>query len=451
MDEARAPALDAAPAQTADLEYTPAVLCVDDEPNILAALRRVLRHCGGRVLTAGGGVEALAILDGTPVVVVVSDMRMPGMDGVQFLEQVRLRWPDTVRILLTGHAEMSAAVAAINRGRIFRYLNKPWDDAELLAIVRQALELVTLQREKLRLEALTLRQNQELRELNETLERRVLDRTQDLAEANKKLKHGYLTSIKVFSNLLELRGGRLQGHGRRVAHLARQVAQAMGLDEQAVQDIFVAGLLHDIGHLGLPDSMLAKPVARMSAEELKQYRRHPQLGEQSLMALDDLQAVATLVHAHHERYDGRGYPDALWGAQIPLGARILAVVDTYDELQDGHLGGAQPSAEEARILLQQGRGTQFDPEILEIFLQVTQSSRSKESSPESSPLLVATDELRADMILATDLLSPEGVILLTAGHRLTTALIRRIRLFEERAEQRFRIHVQRPADERSAS
>jgi response regulator RpfG family c-di-GMP phosphodiesterase len=370
-------------------------------------------------------------------------MRMPGMDGVQFLERILDGWPATIRMLLTGHSEINATVGAINRGRIFRYINKPWDDSALLDAVREGLEISSLQRDKVRLEELTLSQNLELRSLNEHLEQRVLDRTNELGEANKKLKHGYLTSIKVFSNLLELRGGRLLGHGRRVANLARAVARSMALPAQDIQDIFVAGLLHDIGHIGLPDALLAKPVARLSADEMSQYCRHPLVGEQSLMPLEDMQAVATLIHCHHERYDGRGYPDGRAGTAIPLGARILAVVDTYDELQEGHLGGAQPSAEEARVLLQQGRGTQFDPEVVEIFLQVTHIELRKELAA----IVVTSNDLVPEMILASDLISPQGVLLLTAGHRLTASLIQRIRNFEIRAEQAFLIHIQRTANE----
>jgi response regulator RpfG family c-di-GMP phosphodiesterase len=421
------------------LDARQTVLCVDDEPNVLSSLRRALRHCGCHVVTATSGTEGLDYMQRKPADVVVSDMRMPGMDGVEFLEKIRDRWPETVRILLTGHAEMSSAVAAINRGRIFRYLNKPWDDAELMATVYQALELVCLQRDKARLEELTLAQNLELRSLNEELEQRVLERTNELAKANKKLKKSFLTSINVFSNLLELRGGRLLGHGRRVADLARTVARSMALSDQEIQDIFVAGLLHDIGHVVLPDALLAKPVARFDPDEMTHYRQHCVLGEQLLMALDDMQGVAALIHAHHERYDGHGYPDATAGEAIPVGARILAVVDTYDELQNGHLGGAQPSALQARVLLQQGRGTQFDPEVLETFLQVTQVEPCKGSTA----LLLGSDALKPDMVLAADLISPQGVLLLAAGHRLTDSLIHRVRAFEQRAGQEFRLHIQR--------
>jgi response regulator RpfG family c-di-GMP phosphodiesterase len=418
-------------------EPTQTVLCVDDEPNILSSLRRALRNCGCQILTAGGGAQGLALMRETPADVVISDMRMPGMDGVEFLERIHSEWPMAVRILLTGHADIGDTVDAINRGRIFRYVHKPWNDTQLLATVHQGLELVALQRDKERLEELTVAQNLELRSLNEDLEQRVLERTNDLALANKKLNQSFLTSIKVFSNLLELRGGRLLGHGRRVANLARNIASAMNLDGQEIQDIFVAGLLHDIGHIGLPDALLAKPVARLDADELAQYRQHPLHGEQSLMALEDMQHVAMLIHSHHERYDGRGYPDGKSGQEIPIGARILAVVDTYDELQDGHLGGAQPTAKQARTLLQQGRATQFDPEVLEVFLQLTQESQRKESAA----FICASEDLEPDMVLASDLISPQGVLLLTSGHRLTASLIRRICVFEQRAEQKFRLHI----------
>lgn len=405
------------------------VLCVDDEPNILASLRRTLRAPDLRIHTAGSGIEALAILQETPVDLVISDMRMPEMDGAQFLERVEQSWPETVRILLTGHADVGAAVAAINRGRIERYLNKPWDEAELCAVVRRGLERVTLKRERDRMEALTHQQNLALHTLNETLEERVRDRTQKLDQANRKLNASFLTSIKVFSNVLELRGGRLSGHGRRVAGTARTIANAIGLDEGEKQDLFVAALLHDIGHIGLPDALLARPVARMDPEELALYQHHPALGEQLLLPLEDLHGIASIIHEHHERYDGLGYPDRKTGLEISRSARILTIADTFDELQTGHLGGATPNEEETQILMRKGRGSQFDPELLDVFLQL-RLSQQNQTATVATAVTVPTAHLLPGMVLAADLLSPQGVLLLVAGHALTEHLIRRIRHFE---------------------
>lgn len=414
------------------------VLCVDDEPNILLALKRCLRLPGYRVRTADSGAQALELMRSEPADLVISDMRMPGtMDGAQFLELVRTDWPQAIRILLTGHADMGATVAAINRGRIFRYLSKPWDDAELQATVRQGLDLLALEREKQRLEALTQRQNNELRDANTLLEQRVLERTAEVTQANERLKRNYLTSIKVFSGLLELRAGKLGGHGRRVAETARNIARAMERPVDEVQQIFVAGLLHDIGLMGNPDAMMAKVVTKLDATEQATYQRHAVAGEQLLMPLEDMQPVAALICAHHERFDGNGYPNKLAGAAIPLGARILQVADVFDDLQNGHLADATLTVAEARTLMRLGRGSQYDPEVLDIFLHITEPERPKAGSG----VLVPSAVLEAEMVLARDLVSTKGILMLTAGHVLTPALIRRVRDFELREGGKLQIYI----------
>ena len=414
------------------------VLCVDDEPNMLAALKRSLRSGGFGVLTAESGAQAIEILGKLPIDIVVSDMRMPGMDGSQLLEHVHREWPQVIRILLTGHAEHSATVAAINRGRIFRYLSKPWDERDLLAALHEGTERIALEREKVRLEALTRQQNAELRTLNTELETRVVERTQELSEANARLERSYLKTIKVFSNLLELRSGQLAGHGRRVAEVARDLARAMGLAEDVVRQVFVAGLLHEIGLIGMADKLLGRPVMKYSPEELSQYRTHPQVAEQSLLALDDMQPLLPMIRGHHERHDGTGYPDKLAGAAIPLGARILAVADAYDDLQNGHVAEVTLTAQEARILMRKGRGTQFDPEVLDVFLQTMENAAAAEQTKD---MVLPTAALTADMVLARDLVSSRGVLMLTASHRLTTSMIRKIREFELREGSKFEVHI----------
>lgn len=416
------------------------VLCVDDEPNILASLKRVLRNEGHCVLTAAGGPQALALLAEMPVDLVISDMRMPEMDGAQLLEQVSQRWPKLVRILLTGHADMDSTVAAINRGRIFRYLHKPWDEAELRLAVREGLQLQALERERARLEALTLQQNRQLQAINDELEQRVAARTQELKDANLRVQRNYLKSIKVFSNLLELRDNTLAGHGRRVAETARDIARQMGLAEEEARQVFIAGLLHDIGLIGSADKLLTRPVARYSNEEMMAYREHPVRGEQSLLALDDMAPVMPMIRSHHERWDGTGFPDRRAGADIPLGARILAVADAYDDLQNGLIAGAAVSAQEARMLMRQSRGSQFDPEVLDVFLHITEPQRAAPSKTERT-LVLGCDALLPDMVLASDLISARGVLMLTTGHRLTPALIKRIREFELREGGKLELHI----------
>ncbi len=158
----------------------PAILCVDDEPNILSALRRLFRGQGYRVHTAESAKAGLELLEREQVDLVISDMRMPEMNGADFLEIVRARWPATLRLLLTGYADVQSILGAINRGEIYRYITKPWDDGDIVLVVRHALERVALEKDKARLEALTQAQNESLRELNATLEQKVEQRTAEL-------------------------------------------------------------------------------------------------------------------------------------------------------------------------------------------------------------------------------------------------------------------------------
>jgi response regulator RpfG family c-di-GMP phosphodiesterase len=419
------------------------LLAVDDEPNILAALRRVFRATGWRILTAGSAEAALALLASEAVDAVLSDMRMPGMDGAQLLEQVSQRWPRTARLLLTGQADLASTIAAINRGRLHHYIAKPWNDDELVLTLRQVAERQQLEADKQALERLTLQQNDALKALNAGLEARVAQRTEELAGANGRLKRNYLTSIKAFAALIELRGKAQAGHARQVASLAQRIAQAMGVDADTARQLPIAALLHDIGHIGLSDTVLARPVGRLGPQDLQRYRLHPVLGEQALLASDDMQGVAPLIRAHHERWDGQGFPDGLRGAAIPLGARILAVADAFEDLRNGRMDGRALSPQEASHAVLAGRGRQFDPAVVDAFIGL---SAAPVSQPAVAPLRLAAADLRAGHILAQDFVSPEGVLLLSAGHPLDDALIGRIDAFVRRQGLPLTFAVQVPQE-----
>jgi response regulator RpfG family c-di-GMP phosphodiesterase len=420
------------------------VLAVDDEPNILAALRRMFRTTGWRILTAGHAEEALAVLARETVNAVLSDMHMPGMDGVQFLERVSQGWPRIARLLLTGQADLGSTIAAINRGRLHRYITKPWNDDELVLTLRQVAEIQQLEEDKQALERLTRQQNDELKALNSGLEDRVALRTSELAAANDRLKRNYLTSIKAFIALIEMRGSTQVGHAREVADLTRRIARAMTPDTDPLHhELPIAALLHDIGHIGLSDAVLARPVRRLDHDELRSYRLHPVLGEQALMASDDMQGVAPLIRAHHERWDGQGFPDGLRGAAIPLGARILAVADAFEDLRSGRLNGRALSPLEARQVVVAGRGSQFDPNVVDALASLYSAAPPK---PAVAMPAVRTAELRAGQILAQHFVSPEGVLLLSAGHELNNDLIGRIRNFERKHGLALTLAVQMPQE-----
>jgi response regulator RpfG family c-di-GMP phosphodiesterase len=423
-----------------------AILCVDDEPHILSALRRLFRTQGYEVLTAGSAEAGLALLAEREVDLVISDMRMPEMDGVQFLERARVARPDALRLLLTGHADVEQIMDAINRGEIYRYITKPWDDTEILLVVRHALERRALEQEKLRLESLTLRQNEQLRELNQDLEAKVAARTAELRGAhdellasNDKLKRTFLTSIRVFAGIIELRGANLAGHSRRVADLARRIAVRMGLDAHETQQVFIAGLLHNIGKIGFADDLLDLPVSMMNGEQLNQYKRYPARGEQLLMPLDDLGEAAAIVRAHQERFDGEGFPDRLAGLNIPLGARIVALASDYDNLQIGILTRNRLAPAQAAALVQERRGTRYDPAVVAAFEEVTTGRSAAPEAPRGQALPVSA--LRPGMRIMRDLVTPDGSLLLSADHVLTARLIAQIADFETSSNLTFTVYV----------
>lgn len=417
-----------------------ALLLVDDEANILSSLKRLFRPHGYRVFTAEGGPAGLAVLEKESIDLVISDMRMPEMSGAQFLGETRKHWPDMIRILLTGYADLASTIEAINSGQIHRYLSKPWNDEEVVAVVAQALERKALERENRRLGSVVQRQNEELKALNAGLEAKVEARTREVAAAHEKLKAGFINAIKTFSNLMELRGGAMAGHSRRVADTARRIGQALQLPAAEAQDLFVAALLHDIGKLGLADDILAKPFNALSADERNEYVKHPGKGAALLMGLEQLRGAIPAIRGHHERWDGQGFPDKLAGLAIPMGARILAVASDYDAMQQGMLFNRRAGADEALDLLVAARGKRYDPRVVDAFVGLVRGTPAAGEAP--PPGRVArTDELCAGMVLARDLVTRDGVLLLAREYILDELLIRQIREYEQSEGVALKVHL----------
>ena len=423
------------------------VLFVDDEPSILSSLRRLFRPQGYRVLLADSGRAGLAMLESEPVDLVVSDMRMPEMDGATLLEQVRERWPNVGRVLLTGYADIGSTVAAINRGQIHRYVAKPWDDRDLLMCVQDALERRRLEQENRALLQLTRKQNDELLDLNAKLEARVKARTSELEQVNAmletsfaQLQENFLLSINVFSGLIELRGGGMAGYSREVADLARRTARRLNLGAAAEEDIYIAGLLHEIGKIGFPDTMLGKPLPAMSSDELALYRRYPLNGEAALLPLGQLQRVARLIRSHHERIDGKGYPDALSGEEVPLGAQVVSVACDYCAAQSGRLSLKRYSAGEAHSLVLGGAGSRYEKAVVEAF----EMALTDEPTEKARDRQLQAHEVMPGMVLSRDLVSPQGTLLLAAGFVFDVRVVKQLREFSGREGVKLNVFVKLP-------
>lgn len=409
------------------------LLFVDDEPSILSSLKRLFRPHGYRIFTAEGAAAGLDILEKEPVDLIISDMRMPGMDGAHFLEQARLRWPDTLRILLTGYADMESTISAINKGRIYRYINKPWDDNEILLIVREALEHRRLERENSRLNAVVEAQNKELRELNASLERKVAERTEELNKAIKyvksahaRLKTGFINTVQAFSSLTEMRGKNLTGHARRVADHARNLARMMELSESEQQNVLFAALLHDIGKIGLSDALLDRPFNTLEGDDRAEVMRHPERGEQALMQIEQLKGAAELIRSHHELFDGSGYPDHLAGLAIPMGARILCAANDYDSLVSGTMSREPMKPKDAFSYLIEQRGRRYDPVVIDHYVELL--SEQLKNQIDEIPLRPAL--LKPGMVLSRDLQHRDGYMLLAKGYVIDPAVIAQLAKIE---------------------
>lgn len=370
------------------INTTANLLFVDDELNVLKALRRLFRSAEYNVQLAEGGAAGLEILQQHPIDLIISDMRMPHMDGAEFLTRAAERWPDCVRILLTGYADIESTIAAVNKGKIYSYCSKPWEDNELKILVNNALEQKRLRDERRQLFDIINRQNQELKELNAGLEDKVEKRTEQLRkslqtidQAHDALKKQYADSVKVFAKTIEMRPGIKSGNAKYVAENAREVGRRLGMDAAALKDLVYAGLLLQIGKMSLPDSLLTLPLLSMNSEQRKRYLNHALEGQALLKGLEPLRNAAELIAAQYEHFDGSGQPLGWAGSEIPLGARILTLVRDYINYLNGSITGTAMTTEQVKVRLLSKKAKDYDPLVVDTFLALLSETETVDERP----------------------------------------------------------------------
>ncbi len=294
-----------------------------------------------------------------------------------------------------------------------------------------------------------------LQAAHDELERQVEERTTELkktndslSDVNKQLNTSFLTTIKIFSNLIEMRAGHLAGHSRRVAELARRIAVRMHVSFQETQDIFVAGLLHNIGKIGFSDELLATSLNQMSGDTLGVYQKFTTHGEQLLMPLQDMASIAHLIRWQQERFDGAGYPDRLLREDIPIGARILAIASDYENLQNGTLLQRQLRDDQAFNMVLRGEGKRYDPAVVLAFQEVITGVTGTTADTQVE---LFTSQLEPSMVIARDLIGQDNFLLLPADHVLDERLISKIITFEANWGVRMTIWVKAPSKENEAT
>ena len=339
-----------------------AILIVDDEPNVLKAVVRLLRHNRYEILTVTSGAGALELMDKQPASLVISDQRMPEMSGVELLQVIKKRYPDTIRVILTGSTGIEHAIGAINRGEVYRYILKPWQDEDFRLTVRRALERYPMVVENKRLAREIKRQNLALNEINAHLEERIDKRTRELTQS-------YLSTVLVLVAAVEAKDPYTKGHSELVSRYANFISREMGLPAREKETIQVAGVLHDVGKIAIDERVLLKP-GPLTAQERRLIKAHPEKAVSILEKAKLPWDVIPIIKHHHEHFDGTGYPDGLKGKDIPLGARILAVADTFDAMNSKRPYRQAYPREVIVNELEQGSGSQFDPQVSGAFLKV---------------------------------------------------------------------------------
>ncbi len=374
------------------------ILCVDDEPNILSGYQRSLRK-QFEIETAPGGAEALAkIEESGPYAVLVTDMRMPGMDGIQFLQEAQRMTPDSVRIMLTGNADQQTAAGAVNEGRIFRFLNKPCSPDDLAHTLTAGLEQYRLV----------------------TAEKELLEKTLG-------------GTIKMLMEILATVDPDLFGRAQALRQNMRALAGALGaVGLVAPQDLWpleLAALLARVGAVTVPPFIVGKARGgqALSEAEAKMWQRVPETGYTLLRNIPRLEPVAQIVRFQHKHFDGGGVPDSpICGELIPLGARMLKVLLDLAEIEAGHVG--RPAA----FTLMQRQAKRYDPEVLAAARRCLIAADPP--APELPSIAIPLKSLAAGHILTEDIQTIEGKALLTAGRQITDVLLERLHNYAAVAE-----------------
>jgi response regulator RpfG family c-di-GMP phosphodiesterase len=322
------------------------ILIVDDEESIRTLLNRTLSKKGYTCREARNAREALEELHVNSVGLVILDIRMPEKSGLELLPEIKANNPDMAVVMATATQDVNTAIKCMKQGA-YDYITKPFNWEEVVISVERALE-------KRRLEL-------EIKEYRQHLEDKVIEQAG-------RIRASFINTIRALVFALEAKDEYTSGHSQRVADISAAISRELHLPQESIDKIVLAGLVHDIGKIGVRESILNKP-ADLTGDERKQVQKHPEIGERIMGPVADDQEILQFIRHHHGYFDGNGYPDTLKGYQIPLGARILSVADAYEAMTSERPYRKAMSDEAACAELIRCKETQFDPEIVEAFLR----------------------------------------------------------------------------------
>ena len=404
---------------------TMTVLCVDDELNILKSMKRLLYKQDYQLLLAESGAKALELIEKHDVHLIMSDMKMPAMSGAELLEKVATANPDIYRILLTGYSDMESTIDAVNKGKIHRYLQKPWDNQEIIDAIEEGLENVRLKHENFKLQRLIKLQNSKLKDLNQDLESKVQLRTKQIQVALKRIENNTNATQKVLYNLISINPNLSGSFANSVSLLSKRLAEHLSLSKEQVSDITFAALICEIGLLGLDTEIYSKPFCELNTNQQREYVDQTKNAQLILGPAVHLQEVSDIITCQFEYFNGSG-PNQLADSQIPIGAKILAVARDYWRYSMGRIVPEKMDDTEVRVDMKKFIGTRYDPAVLDILIQ-----NPDIVSDEFIEKPIPTHALKIGMVLKYNIFTNTDILLLPEGHVFSEKTIVKLRQFEK--------------------
>ena len=410
------------------------LLLLDDEEDIINALKRLLRN-NYEIIPFNKGDEALAYLQENHVDIIMSDMRMPKMDGAEFLAHAREIIPNAIRLLLTGYSDMDSTVKAINDGGVYTYISKPWNNQDLKLTLEKASDHYLLKKEAKRLNEEVAKANKELEIFNQSLELKVIQRTSALQASTKKLKNTLQTQKELFFDVLDMmsatieyRTGFSAGHSKRIAIQCKAVAKKLELDEAQCRRIYLCALLHEIGTVGLSDDLLQEnSIGSGKLEDL--LITHPMIGAEILGKVKRFASLTDNILHQNENIDGTGSPAHLSGDDIPVGARIIRIVKDFDFLIAGKTNAKRMSIANAYAWMKERADVWYDRKILKTFIDLLGNREAVDGEMEFS---IGVEALKPGDKLLEDLILNNGNVMLKAGQEINSVMITKLKEYERR-------------------
>jgi response regulator RpfG family c-di-GMP phosphodiesterase len=413
------------------------ILLVDDEESVLNTLRRSFRKQPYEIHTATSGSDGLALMSEHSFDLIVSDMRMPEMDGAEFLSKAKEKQPMVERLLLTGYSDMDETVRAINDGGIFGYLSKPWNADQLNALVKSALEKSHKNKLKNRVLKQFKRENEELEVDVERKEKEMAQSAEFFDHATKMMEDNYAVTEHVLLNLVDLKCKGLKVFSLEVAKLAGKAAKKLGFSEKSIKNVMTAGRLHSVGKIGVSDEVLALSKIERSKEQSGEYQLYPLNSACTLMSYAQYQDISQILFEHREYCDGSGYPQGLSAVSLSAEGKLLCLVIDYLELRFGYETGELLSHASSLSVISK-RAAKYDDQLMAV---ATEFSVDIENDEQTVVMKMPLYSLHPGMILTENIYTDSNILLVAKDTALTDSLIEKLLNVEKNSNEQMIVSV----------